>query len=162
MVQFLQLQGCRVVDLGVDVSPPTFIQAVRDHSCTALFLSGLLTVSYEPMRLTLQELEKSGLRETVKVVIGGLVSERVRQFVRADHWANDCTVGINLCRSILFPGNLDSRSATTEDKRNDGRCGYVVSHDSGRAACGAKGSGVVAAQTDRIRPLHRTRIVAQQ
>ena len=64
-----------------NVSTPTFIQAVRDHSCTALFLSGLLTVSYEPMRLTLQELEKSGLRETVKVVIGGLVSERVRQFV---------------------------------------------------------------------------------
>lgn len=158
MVQFLQFQGYRVVDLGVDVPPPAFVKAVQEYSCGVLFLSGLLTVSHEPMKLTVQELEKNSLRERVKVVIGGLVSEQVRQFVRADYWTRNSSVGLDLCRSILFPGDPDRESA--EGEKKDGYYGCGVSHDCGRTADGNEGSGVrLPNNVDRIRPPHRPRLV---
>jgi methanogenic corrinoid protein MtbC1 len=103
MVQLLQYKGFQVIDLGVDVAPLDFVRAARDHASKVLFLSGLLTLSYEPMKLTVQELQRNNLREGIKVVIGGLVNEQVRKFVNADYWTRDSWVGLDLCQTILFP-----------------------------------------------------------
>lgn len=101
MVQFLLCNGLKAVDLGVNVSPGTFVRSVEENSPKILCMSGLLTSSYESMRLTVDELEKNNLRNGIKVIIGGLVNEQVRQFVGADYWIKDSTEGISICRSIL-------------------------------------------------------------
>lgn len=100
-VSLLRFNGFNVVDLGVDISPQNFVDATIDNKAMLLCLSGLVTASYDSMRLTVQALEKNGLRPGVKVLIGGLVNEQVRQFVQADHWAKDCSLGVKLCTSLL-------------------------------------------------------------
>lgn len=102
MVQLLQCKGFKVIDLGVDVPPGVFVRTVAENSSKVLCLSGLLTSSYESMRLTIQELEKNYLRDGIKIIIGGLVNEQVRQFVRADYWIKDSSAGLHLCHNILF------------------------------------------------------------
>ena len=134
MVQLLQCKGYRVIDLGVDVAPMDFVRAAKEYSSRVLFLSGLLTVSHEPMKLTVQELEKNNLRESVKVVIGGLVSEQVRQFVRADYWTRDSWVGLDLCQSILFPRKAHEDGI--EGEKTNGYRDRSMSHDCRRAANG--------------------------
>lgn len=103
MVQLLQCKGFKVIDLGVDVSPGAFVQAVAENPTKVVCMSGLLTSSYESMRLTVQELSAKDLRDGIKILIGGLVNEQVRQFVRADYWIKDSTDGLYLCQSILLP-----------------------------------------------------------
>ncbi|MCL6477282.1 MAG: cobalamin-dependent protein [Peptococcaceae bacterium] len=100
-VALLRFNGFNVIDLGVDVSPQTFVNAVIDSKAPILCLSGLVTASYYSMKLTVQALEKNGLRQNVKVLIGGMVNEQVRQFVKADNWVRDCSLGVQLCNSLL-------------------------------------------------------------
>jgi len=105
IVQLLSCKGFNVIDLGVDVPPEAFVQAVLDNSSKILFMSGLLTVSYESMKDTVKELEKNNLRSKVEVIIGGMVNEQVRQFVGADYSSIDGSNSIRLCQSILANAN---------------------------------------------------------
>ncbi|OGO31295.1 MAG: methyltransferase [Chloroflexi bacterium RBG_16_54_18] len=69
----IMLEGSRfeVIDLGVDVEPDHFVQAVKEHGARLVAMSALLTTTTGGMKLTLQALEAAGLREQVKVMIGG-------------------------------------------------------------------------------------------
>jgi len=69
----VMLEGSRfeVIDLGVDVQPARFVQAVKEHGARLVAMSALLTTTVGGMELTLQALEAAGLREQVKVMIGG-------------------------------------------------------------------------------------------
>jgi methanogenic corrinoid protein MtbC1 len=67
----MQASGFRVVDLGVDVSPEKFIQNVKEVKPDILGMSTLLTMGMHPIKATAKALVKEGLRETVKVMIGG-------------------------------------------------------------------------------------------
>ena len=60
-----------MIDLGVDVEPDHFVQAVKEHGARLVAMSALLTTTTGGMKLTLQALEAAGLREQVKVMIGG-------------------------------------------------------------------------------------------
>lgn len=100
----LRARGIGVVDLGVDVSPQTFFNALQETGAKILGLSGLLTSSYEVMRKTVSALTDAGLRSEVQIMIGGLVNEDVQQHVGADHWVTDCAKGVGLCQQILGMG----------------------------------------------------------
>lgn len=69
----IMLEGSRfeVIDLGVDVEPEKFVQAVKDHGARLIAMSALLTTTMRNMKLTMEALQESGLRERVKVMIGG-------------------------------------------------------------------------------------------
>jgi len=69
----VMLEGSRfeVIDLGVDVEPARFVQAVKEHGARLVAMSALLTTTMGGMKLTLQALEAAGLRQQVKVMIGG-------------------------------------------------------------------------------------------
>jgi len=100
MISLLRFNGFYVVDLGVDVAPERFAQACLTHNATIVCLSGLLTQSYDSMRITVQALEKLGLRPRVKVIIGGLVNEQVRQYTKADYFVKECSEGVKLCSAL--------------------------------------------------------------
>ena len=63
--------GFEAIDLGVDVSPSAFVDAVREHKPDLVGISALLTTTMAQMKVTIEALEEAGLRDSVKVMIGG-------------------------------------------------------------------------------------------
>lgn len=95
----LDANGFEVLDLGVDVPPQKFVEAVRDFQPQVVGLSGFLTLAYDSMKVTIQELEKAGLRDKVKVIIGGgSVDEHVRAYTGADAYGRDAVTGVSLAK----------------------------------------------------------------
>lgn len=107
-IGILKSKGFEVDDLGVDVPAHAFVDAVRKTGSSVICLSGLITTAYDSMKKTVSLLDREGLRSAVAVVIGGLVSEEVRQYTGADYWVKDCTTGCELCDAILHSGPVKS------------------------------------------------------
>jgi len=90
--------GFEVIDLGVDVSSDSFVGAVREHKPDILGMSALLTVTMPEMELVVDSLTKVGLREKVKVILGGapITSEYAKK-IDADAAARDAVDGVKIC-----------------------------------------------------------------
>jgi methanogenic corrinoid protein MtbC1 len=96
----LDVNGFDVVDLGVDVPVQTFVEKVRELKPQIVALSGFLTLAYDSMRDTISALEAAGLREDVKVMIGGgVVDAQVCEFTGADAFGLDAMAAVNLARA---------------------------------------------------------------
>ncbi len=94
--------GYTVVDIGNDVSSEGFVRAVREHKPQVLGMSALLTTTMLGMEDVIRELKNQGLREEVKVIIGGgPVSKKYAQDIGADAYGNDAAQAVNLVRSLL-------------------------------------------------------------
>jgi 5-methyltetrahydrofolate--homocysteine methyltransferase len=95
----LEVNGFEVHDLGVDVPVDTFVDTVRNEQPDVVALSGFLTLSYDAMRDTVAALNAAGLRDTVKIMIGGgTVDEQVRVFAGADAFGLDAMAAVNLAK----------------------------------------------------------------
>jgi len=95
----LDVNGYEVLDIGIDVSPEKFVQTIRDFKPDVVGLSGLLTVAYESMKNTVEAIREAGLRDQVRIMIGGgQMSEHVCQFAGADAYGKDAIAGIHLVR----------------------------------------------------------------
>jgi methylmalonyl-CoA mutase cobalamin-binding domain/chain len=97
------LKGCGfdVVDLGVDVPADKFVSAIRRTGAKVVGMSALLNFTYPEMKTVVEEIEKAGLRNQVKVVIGGTpCNEQVRQFTGADFYAKDAVAGVGYCKEV--------------------------------------------------------------
>lgn len=115
----LMARGIEVVDLGVNVPPEAFFNALQESGAKVLGLSGLLTSSYESMRRTISAVAEAGLRNSVQVMIGGLVNEDVLNYVGADYCIADCAKGVELCQQILGMVGMDnSDNSCTESVVN--------------------------------------------
>ncbi len=98
----LESAGFTVVSLGVDVSAEAFVQAVRDHQPQVLGMSSLLTSTMLGMQDVIDELKRQGLRDQVKVIIGGSpVSKAFAEQIGADGYGNDAANAVTLVRSLL-------------------------------------------------------------
>jgi 5-methyltetrahydrofolate--homocysteine methyltransferase len=96
----LDVNGFKVHDVGVDVSPAAFVKAIEDYQPQVLGLSGLLTVAYDSMKNTVRAIEEAGLRERVKIMIGGgQMSENVRKYAGADAFGKDAIAGVTLAKT---------------------------------------------------------------
>jgi methylmalonyl-CoA mutase cobalamin-binding domain/chain len=103
----LRGSGFDVVDLGVDVSAEKFIEAIKTTGAKVLGMSALLSTTYPEMKNVVDAIREAGLREHVKIIIGGApVNEQVRQFAGADYYAEDAVTGINLCKEIYAEKRL--------------------------------------------------------
>lgn len=71
VVSTLRASGFAVTDLGINVPPAAFVQALEDTGAGVLGLSGLLTTSFDPMRETVLAVEAAGLRRGVRIMLGG-------------------------------------------------------------------------------------------
>lgn len=103
VAMLLKAAGFEVYDAGIDVTPEVFVQKVRETGSTILGISGLLTTSFESMKLTVQALETAGLRGDVKVIVGGgIVNEMVQKYVGADAFTDDAPEGIEICKRFAL------------------------------------------------------------
>lgn len=92
VVMMMRCAGLDVIDLGVDVQPEDFAQAVRDHQPDILAMSAMLTTTLGMMTETIRELERQGLRSQVKIIIGGRpATHDFAQAIKADDFADDAT-----------------------------------------------------------------------
>ena len=93
----LEVNGFEVHDLGIDVPTETFVEAVRAEEPDVVALSGLLTLSYDAMRDTVAAIAAAGLRDSVKIMIGGgSVDQQVAVFAGADAFGRDAVAAVNL------------------------------------------------------------------
>jgi trimethylamine corrinoid protein len=102
VVFMLDVNGFEVYDLGVDVPIEAFVEKVKETGATIVGLSGFLTLAFEAMKQTIQALKDAGLRDKVKIMIGGgQVDEQVRGFAGADAFGKDAMDAVNLAKSWI-------------------------------------------------------------
>jgi methanogenic corrinoid protein MtbC1 len=93
----LDVNGFEVLDLGVDVSPEKFVEAIREFGPQVIGLSGFLTLAFETMKDTVEAIEAAGLRDGVKIMIGGgQVNEEIQKYAGADAYGRDAMAGVSL------------------------------------------------------------------
>ncbi|MEW5786011.1 MAG: corrinoid protein [Bacillota bacterium] len=98
----LESSGFEVVNLGVDISPEQFAAAIKEHKPQVIGLSALLTTTMLAMKETIDYLQEAGLRNTVKVMIGGApVSSDFATEIGADGYAPDGGSAVDLAKSLL-------------------------------------------------------------
>jgi len=94
--------GYKVIDLGIDVTTETFVQKVREEKPALLGLSALLTTTMLNQRKVVEALEAEGLRQDVKVIIGGApTSGSWARTIRADAYAEDVFSGLTKAERLL-------------------------------------------------------------
>jgi 5-methyltetrahydrofolate--homocysteine methyltransferase len=99
VVFMLDVNGFEVIDLGVDVPAAKFVDAVKASGATIVGLSGFLTLAYDPMKNTVQALKDAGLRDKVKVMIGGgQMDDQVAAYAKADAYGKDAMAAVNLSK----------------------------------------------------------------
>jgi dimethylamine corrinoid protein len=94
--------GFVVNDLGIDVPPATFVEHVRRDGADILAMSGILTMSVGSMIKTVEALEEAGLRDKVKVIIGGLpVDGRWNESVGSDAYTDNAYEGLKMVQAFM-------------------------------------------------------------
>jgi len=98
----LESAGFEIIDLGVDVAPEQFVQAVKEHQAQIVGLSALLTTTMPMMQSTIDALKDAGVRERVKVLIGGApVNQDFADKIGADGYAPDAGSASKLAKQIM-------------------------------------------------------------
>jgi 5-methyltetrahydrofolate--homocysteine methyltransferase len=98
----LEGAGFEICDLGVDASPQKFVDAVRANSPDIVAMSALLTTTMPRMKDTVEALKAAGLRDKVKVIIGGApVTEAYARDIGADGYGRDASQAVSLARSLM-------------------------------------------------------------
>jgi 5-methyltetrahydrofolate--homocysteine methyltransferase len=102
VIALLKSAGFEVVDLGIDVPSEKFVEEVRRVKPDILGLSGLLTPSMMEMENVIRRLTQEGLREKVKVILGGYpIKEDFARKVGADAGVNDVALGVKICKEWI-------------------------------------------------------------
>ena len=98
---FFEGAGYQVIDLGVDVAPGRFVEAVRTHKPNIVGLSALLTTTMSRMREVIESLVEAGLRGSVKVMVGGApVTEKFARDIGADGYSPDAASAVEKARTL--------------------------------------------------------------
>lgn len=96
----LDANGFEVHDLGVDVPVATFIAKIREVQPEIVGLSGFLTLAFEQMKLTVEAIKEAGLRDQVKIMIGGAIMDsEAAQYVGADAYGANATAAVKIAKS---------------------------------------------------------------
>lgn len=102
VISMLQGNGFEVVDLGTDTPPERFVEVVRDNDLQILGLSALLTSTMPMMEETIRALEKAGLRQKTKVIIGGApVTQAYAEQIGADGYGADAVAAVELASALI-------------------------------------------------------------
>jgi methylmalonyl-CoA mutase cobalamin-binding domain/chain len=98
LATLLRAQSFDVIDLGVNVEPNDLLQKVKDEQPDFVGLSALITTSFDSSREAVDMLEKQGLRDSFKLLLGGgVTTETFREFLNADFQTHDAAAGVNYC-----------------------------------------------------------------
>jgi len=99
VIFMLDVNGFEVKDLGIDVPVEKFVEETRNWKPDVVALSGFLTLAYSSMRETVEAIEKAGLRDQVKIMVGGgTVDAQVCAYAKADGWGTDAMTAVSLAK----------------------------------------------------------------
>ena len=95
----LDVNGFEVLDLGVDIPPQKFVDAIKDFQPQVVALSGFLTLSFDAMKNTVAAIEADGQRDKVKIMIGGgQINEEVKEYAGADGFGRDAMAAVSFAK----------------------------------------------------------------
>jgi 5-methyltetrahydrofolate--homocysteine methyltransferase len=98
----LEVNGFEVIDLGIDQPEENFVQAVKERHPQVLALSGFLSVAFDSMKSTVEQVEAAGLREGLKVIIGGgQMDDTVRRYTGADAYGDDAMAAVAFAKEAV-------------------------------------------------------------
>jgi trimethylamine corrinoid protein len=98
----LEVNGFEVTDLGINVPEEKFVEAVKEHKPQVLALSGFLSVAFDTMKSSVEALQAAGLREDLKIIIGGgQMDELVRKFTGADAYGDDAMAAVAFAKKTV-------------------------------------------------------------
>ena len=99
VVFMLDVNGFEVYDLGVDVPAQKFVEKIKESSAPIVGLSGFLALAFDSMKQTVEAIKDAGLRDKVKVMIGGgQITEEIRKYTGADAYGTDAMAGVSLAQ----------------------------------------------------------------
>ena len=102
VVFMLDVSGFEVLDLGIDVPSQNFVNAIKESGSKIVGLSGFLTLAFDSMKATIDAIQKAGLRDKVKIMIGGgQIDEQVRRFTGADAYGKDAIAAVQLAKDWI-------------------------------------------------------------
>ena len=98
----LEGAGYQVIDLGVDVLPEKFVHAAREHSAQLIGISALLTTTMHMMKITVDTIHASDLKDKVKILIGGApITQHFADLIGADGYAEDFVIAVDVVKKLL-------------------------------------------------------------
>jgi methanogenic corrinoid protein MtbC1 len=98
----LEVNGFEVHDLGIDQPEERFVNAVKEYKPQVLALSGFLSVAFDTMKSTIEQVEAAGLREGLKVIIGGgQMDDTVRKYTGADAYGDDAMAAVAFAKETV-------------------------------------------------------------
>ncbi|MCX7707482.1 MAG: corrinoid protein [Anaerolineae bacterium] len=101
VAMMLEGAGFEVIDLGTDVSPEKFVKAVMEHKPQIVGMSALLTTTMPAMGTTVKALQEAGVRDQVKVMIGGApVTDGFAKQIGADGYGPDASAAVRLAKAL--------------------------------------------------------------
>jgi methanogenic corrinoid protein MtbC1 len=96
----LDVSNFEVHDLGIDVPAEKFVQAIQEVNPQVVGLSGFLTLGFDQMRITIEAIKEAGLRDSVKIMIGGaIMDDSAAHYIGADAYGPDATAAVKLAKS---------------------------------------------------------------
>jgi 5-methyltetrahydrofolate--homocysteine methyltransferase len=102
VVFMLDISGFEVYDLGIDVPVQTIVDKIKETKAPVVGLSGFLTLAFDAMKETIDAIKKEGLRDNIKIMIGGgQIDDTVQKYVGADAWGKDAMAAVTLSRQWL-------------------------------------------------------------
>lgn len=96
----LEVNQFEVHDLGIDVPAEKFVEAIKETQPNVVGLSGFLTMGFDQMRVTVEAIKEAGLRDKVKIMIGGaIMDDDAAQYIGADAYGADASAAVKLAKS---------------------------------------------------------------
>jgi len=94
--------GFEVIDLGKDIAPEAFVEAVKEHNPDIVGMSALLTTTMRTMESTIKALEEAGLRDKIKVMVGGApVTKDFAEKIGADAYASNAAAAAEMATKFV-------------------------------------------------------------
>jgi len=105
VVLMLDVNGFEVMDLGIDVPPEKFVDAIKDFQPAVVGLSGFLTLAFDSMKETVEAISAAGLRDNIKIMIGGgQIDEEIKTYTIADAYGKDAMEAVKLTKDWIGVG----------------------------------------------------------
>jgi 5-methyltetrahydrofolate--homocysteine methyltransferase len=102
VAMLLEGAGFRVIDLGIDIKPPAFVQAARQHKADIVAMSALLTTTMPKMAETVNALRAAGIREKIKIMAGGApVTDEFVKRIGADAYASNAAAAVDKAKALM-------------------------------------------------------------